>query len=60
MAKAADGSRTFLVQILDTQNSTWQGTVTRTDSQQVLPFRSALELLKIIDSTLENQQENDN
>ena len=54
MAKT-NGNKAFLVQILDTQNSTWQGTVTWTDDQKVRPFRSALELLKLIDSAIEVQ-----
>lgn len=43
---------TFVVQIMDSQNATWQGTVTWTEGRQTKPFRSALELLKLIDSSL--------
>lgn len=46
---------TFVVQILDSQNATWQGTVTWTEGKQSRPFRSALELLKLIDSSLEER-----
>lgn len=46
---------TFVVQILDSQNATWQGTVTWTEGKQSKPFRSALELLKLIDSSLEEK-----
>ena len=46
---------TFVVQILDSQNATWQGTVTWTEGRQSKPFRSALELLKLIDSSLEEK-----
>ncbi|MGI6028443.1 MAG: hypothetical protein ACOX81_03410 [Candidatus Heteroscillospira sp.] len=52
MAATDRGERAFLVRITDTQNATWQGTVTWIDDQEVRPFRSALELLKLIDSTL--------
>lgn len=46
---------TFVVQIVDSQNATWQGTVTWTEGKQTKPFRSALELLKLIDSSLDEQ-----
>lgn len=46
---------TFVVQIMDSQNATWQGTVTWTEGKQSKPFRSALELLKLIDSSLEEK-----
>lgn len=36
------------------QNATWQGTVELVGTDEVLNFRSALELLKIMDATLEN------
>lgn len=45
----------FMVQILDRQNSTWQGTITWTDTGRKATFRSALELLKLIDSQYEVQ-----
>ena len=43
---------TFVVQILNTQNATWQGTVTWTDGRRTESFRSALELIRLMDSTL--------
>lgn len=51
--KTANGGKTFVVKVLDTQNSTWQGTVSWTDSGKQEQFRSALELIRLIDSTLE-------
>lgn len=48
---------TFVVRILNTQNATWQGTVTWTDGRRTEPFRSALELIRLIDSTLLEQEE---
>ena len=44
---------TFIVKIVEQKNSTWQGSVTWADKMQVRNFRSALELLKLIDGTLE-------
>lgn len=50
--KRSSGHETFVVQILNTQNATWQGTVTWTDGKQQQHFRSALELIKLLDSAL--------
>lgn len=49
---------TFVVRILDRKNATWQGSVTWTEQQNVQYFRSALELLKLIDSALDEFDEN--
>lgn len=49
------GMGTFVVKILDRQNSTWQGSVTWADRQRVKYFRSALELLKMIDGAFEDE-----
>ena len=43
---------TFVVRILNTQNATWQGTVTWTDEKRTESFRSALELLSLMRSSL--------
>lgn len=50
------GGETFVIQIRNTQNSTWQGVVTWTDGKKQEPFRSALELIKLIDSTLTQEE----
>lgn len=42
----------FLVRILDTQNATWQGTVTWTEEDRTVSFRSALELIRLLDSAV--------
>lgn len=52
---ASTKKKVFVVNIMDQQNATWQGTVTWTDGQKTAPFRSALELLHLIDSSLEEQ-----
>ncbi|MEG2119235.1 MAG: hypothetical protein RRY53_02670 [Pseudoflavonifractor sp.] len=43
---------TFVVQIRNMQNATWQGSVTWTESRRQEEFRSALELIHLIDSAL--------
>ncbi len=47
----------FLIRIYGQQNATWQGQVTYLDEKKTYSFRSALELLKLIDSTLEMKTE---
>lgn len=48
---------TFLVQVVSDQDSTWKGTVTWVDEQKTQNFRSALELIKLIDNALKNQEQ---
>ena len=47
---------TFLVEVQYRQNATWQGNVTWVEKSEKQPFRSALELLKLIDSALEKNE----
>ena len=47
---------TFLVKILNQQNSTWQGSITWMEEQKTEYFRSALELIKLIDGVLEGER----
>ena len=56
MANSKENKRvnaTFVVQIQHRQNATWQGTVVWADRNETKPFRSALELIKLIDGALE-------
>ena len=48
---------TFVVRIQYRQNASWQGQVTWAEKNQTVPFRSALELLKLIDSTEASPEE---
>ena len=50
---------TFVIKILDRQNATWQGNVTWIEEHKVQNFRSALELLKLIDEALDGHPETD-
>ena len=47
----------FLIQILDQQHSSWQGTITWIRNSERKTFRSALELIKFIDGSLEDNSE---
>lgn len=46
---------TFVVQVQFRQNATWQGTVTWAEKNQTSHFRSALELLKMVDEALQSE-----
>ena len=48
--------QSFLVEILYQQNSTWQGTIKWINEGKSQNFRSALELLRLIDSTMESEK----
>lgn len=48
---------TFLVKITDHEHATWQGKVTWIEGQREQYFRSALELIKLIDDAVEKEQE---
>ena len=45
---------TFIVKIMNQQNSTWQGNITWVDGQKSRNFRSALEMLKLMDGALDD------
>ena len=45
---------TFILKILNNQNATWQGSVTWIDENKTLNFRSAMELLKILDDVVKS------
>ena len=47
---------TFVVHVQYRQNATWQGTVVWADKNKTQRFRSALELMKLIDSALDESE----
>lgn len=49
---------TFIVKIMNRKHSTWQGNVTWVEEEKAQNFRSALELLKMIDEALDQDLEN--
>lgn len=57
MSKHQGEKATFVVRIQYRQNASWQGQVTWAEKNKTVPFRSALELLKLIDSTEEAPEE---
>ena len=51
--KGKHGDRgTFLVRVQYRQNATWQGHVTWVEENKTVPFRSALELIKLMDEAM--------
>lgn len=52
-------ANTFIVKIIDQQNSTWQGSITWVEEKKEQKFRSVLELIKLVDGALETQEEKD-
>ena len=48
---------TFVVHVKYRQHSTWQGEVVWAEKNEKRSFRSALELLKLIDGALESEEE---
>lgn len=56
MANGTKAKQTFVVQIISQQHATVQGTITWAASGESRSFRSAMELMKLIDSVQECQQ----
>lgn len=52
-----DNKTTFVVTVLYRQNATWQGTVKWVEGKQEQKFRSALELIKLMDNAVEQTEE---
>ncbi len=45
-------NQSFVIEVKSQENSTWQGTITWVEGKKKENFRSALELIRLIDSTL--------
>ena len=54
---AGKKEETFVIRIHDCQNSTWQGSILWVEKQNEQYFRSALEMLKLIDEALVQNDE---
>lgn len=44
--------QTFLIKVLNNQHGTWQGSILWAEGKKEQNFRSALEMLKLIDNAL--------
>ncbi|MBQ5558694.1 MAG: hypothetical protein IIT46_02790 [Lachnospiraceae bacterium] len=43
---------TFIVKVMDQQNNSWQGSITWVENDETMYFRSALELLHLMDGAI--------
>lgn len=50
--------QTFILEINDNQNQSWQGTVEWVQRQKKQSFRSVMELLRLIDSVVCEEEKN--
>ncbi len=57
MSKRLFQRQTFVIQVINNQHATWQGTVTWVDKDETKEFRSALELIRLLDSAIDSQNE---
>lgn len=48
---------TFVIRVQHRQHSSWQGRVTHLEQNKTVYFRSVLELIKIIDGTLDEEEQ---
>ena len=46
----------FIVRVTSRQNATWQGSISWTERGVTKHFRSALDLIKLIDSALDEEE----
>ncbi len=58
MRAGSHRSATFVVHVYSQENSTWQGRILWAENKESCIFRSALEMLKLIDGALENEDGN--
>lgn len=50
----------FVVTIVDTQNATWQGQLKDTKHENGIPFRSGLEMLKLMKEEINDEDKPEN
>ena len=50
---------TFIIRVQHRQHSSWQGLVTWAEENRTVPFRSALELIKMIDEAVSDGEDDD-
>ena len=53
------GKGTFIIRVLYRQNATWQGNIQWVEGKKTQNFRSDLEMLKLIDDAVRNDEEED-
>mgnify|MGYP004495654701 FL=1 len=56
MSDSTKKTETFILNIYNRQNATWQGSVTWVEKKEKQQVRSALELLKLIERALDEEE----
>lgn len=59
LEKGIGMKQSFVVEIESQENHSWQGAITWIEAQKKEHFRSALEMLKLMDSTLAHTEKED-
>ena len=49
--------QTFIIEVIDKKDSTWQGKVSWVDGKKEQTFRSVMELLRLVDSVVAQDEE---
>lgn len=57
MEKGKNVSQSFVIEVKSQENHSWQGAVTWVQGKKTEHFRSALELMRLLDSTLNREEE---
>lgn len=57
MNKRMKKKQTFIIEVIDTKDSTWQGKVSWVDGKKEQTFRSVMELLRLVDSVVAQDEE---
>ena len=57
MNKRLKKKQTFIIEVVDTQDSTWQGKVNWVNGKKEQAFRSVMELLRLVDSVVGDEKE---
>jgi len=60
MERGKGTSQSFVIDVRSQENQSWQGTVTWVQGKKTEHFRSALELMRLMDSALKNENGNRN
>lgn len=56
MGKNRRMDETFVIRVKDCQHHTWQGTILWANNQKEVAFRSVLEMIKLMDSALGEEE----
>ena len=57
MNKRMKKKQTFIIEVVDTQDSTWQGKVNWVNGKKEQAFRSGMEVRRVIDSVVGEEKE---